>query len=298
MKKAETNLNNPQVEIWRDVVGLEKFYKVSNTGLVASKDRDGKDGRKRLKGRILAIAVNKKTGQTQVGMSVDGVVYKKEVSRIVAEAFIGEIPEGMEACHIDNDKGYNHLSNLQIMTAKKKVAKTIDHYCEPEKVNKSEITQELLREYFDYTDGDLLRKKRTGLVAKVGESASRLSNTNRKQISFAGCTIELNRAVFLYHHGILPDYVLPIDGNPLNCAIENLEAQTASEHAKETSRISNLPGGGQKEEFCKRGHPKTPENTGNNGCCKLCQQEYVLVNKEQIKARQKRWYQDRKKDNK
>ncbi len=32
-------------EIWRDVVGLEKFYRVSNTGLVASKDRDGKDGR-------------------------------------------------------------------------------------------------------------------------------------------------------------------------------------------------------------------------------------------------------------
>ena len=107
-------------EIWRDVVELsEKFYRVSNSGLVASKNRDGKDGRKRLRGRILAITRNKKTGQTQVCMCVDGVKDKKEVSRIVAEAFIGEIPDGMEVCHIDCDNGNNRLDNLQVLTSNK-----------------------------------------------------------------------------------------------------------------------------------------------------------------------------------
>lgn len=295
----ERNRNNlpmehTENEIWRDVVGLEKFYRVSNTGLVASKNRDGKDGRKRLTGRILTISRNKKTGQTQVCMSVDGVRYKKEVSRIVVEAFIGEIPDGMEACHIDCDNGNNHLINLQILTQKKKVAKTLDHYCEPEHVNKSEITRKLLREYFEYVDGDLIRKKRTGLVCKIGESSSHLANSSRKQVTFAGCTLELNRAVYLYHHGVLPDYVLSRDGNTLNCSIENLEAQTASERAKLTSRVSNLPGGGQKKEFCLKGHPKTPDNTESDGRCRLCIQDYLLRKKVQIKARRKVWYQNRK----
>jgi hypothetical protein len=281
-------------EIWRDVVGLEKFYRVSNTGLVASKNRDGKDGRKRLTGRILAITRSKKTGQTQVCMSVDGVRYKKEVSRIVAEAFIGEIPDGMEACHIDCDNGNNYLDNLQILTPKMKVTKTLKHYCEPEHIKKSEITQDLLCAYFDYVDGNLIRKKRTSLVCKIGEPSSCLSNSNRKQVTFAGCTLELNRAVYLYHYGVVPDYVLPRDGNALNCSIENLEAQSASERAKLANRVGNLPGGGQKKEFCQKGHPKTLDNTEADGRCRLCRQDYVVKNKEQIKSRQKLWYQNRK----
>jgi HNH endonuclease/NUMOD4 motif len=287
-------MDNIGNEIWRDVVGLEKFYRVSNTGLVASKNRDGKDGRKRLMGRILSITRNKKTGQTQVCMSVDGVRYKKEVSLIVAEAFIGEIPDGMEVCHIDCDKGNNHLDNLQILTRKKKARKTLNHYCEPEHVNKSEITQDLLREYFDYVDGELIRKKRTSLVCKIGEPSSYLANSCRKQVTFAGCTLELNRAVYLYHYGVLPDYVLPKDGNTLNCSIENLEAQSASERAKLTNRVGNLPGGGQKKDFCQKGHPKTPDNSEADGRCRLCRQDYVFKKKEQIKARQKLWYQNRK----
>jgi hypothetical protein len=108
------------------------------------------------------------------------------------------------------------------MTPKKKVEKTLNHYCEPELVDKLEITQDLLREYLDYVDGDLIRKKRTSLLCNIGESSSYLSNPDRKQVSFAGCTLELNRAVYLYHFGFLPDYVLPRDGNALNCSIENL----------------------------------------------------------------------------
>ena len=143
-------------------------------------------------------------------------------------------------------------------------------------------------------DGDLIRKKRTSLICKIGEQSSYLSNSNRKQVKFAGCTLELNRAVYLYHYGVLPDYVLPRDGNALNCSIENLEPQSGSERAIQTNRVGNLPGGGQKKEFCQKGHPKTPDNTEAGGRCRLCRQHYVVKNKEQIKARQKLWYQNRK----
>jgi hypothetical protein len=236
-------------EEWRDVPKLEKFYSVSNTGMVASKNRDGKDGRKRLKGRILKITVHNKTGQTQVCMSVDGVKYKKEVSRIVASAFLGECPEGLEVCHIDCNSQNNHLSNLAHMPPKQKVAKTLGHYCEPETVVKASVTQKLLQEYFRYENGNLIRIKRTGLVAKLGKAAGfrriRGGETAGQVVRFAKCTLELNRAIFLFHSGTMPDYVLHKDGDFNNCRWENLEACTASEWAKRSNRIKNITESGQ-----------------------------------------------------
>jgi hypothetical protein len=269
-------LEEIEQEEWRDVVGLEKYYKVSNTGLVASKDRTKKEHGRKLKGRVLAINVNRRTGQTQVTMSVHNVRYKKEPSRLVAEAFIGPVPEGFEVCHKDCDHANNRLSNLAFMRPTEKVDKTLTHYCDREPVNKSEITQSLLKEYFEYIeDGYLIRRKRTSLSVNVGErgQASRVTDKNgvgARQLNFANCTIELNRAIYLYHHNSLPDYVLPIDGNRLNTRIENLKACTASEYAIFIGRKKNLPNKGEKKAFCINGHKRIPENLETDGHCKLC----------------------------
>lgn len=40
----------------------------------------------------------------------------KYVHRLVYEAFIGDIPEGMTVDHEDGNKQNNHVSNLQIMS--------------------------------------------------------------------------------------------------------------------------------------------------------------------------------------
>lgn len=281
-------------EIWRDVVGLEKFYRVSNTGLVASKDRDGKDGRRRLKGRVLAITLHSKSGQTQVCMCVDGVRTQKEVSNIVAAAFIGECPEGTHACHIDSNKQNNRLDNLAYMPIKKKVEKALSHYCETSKVTKNQVTQSMLREYFEYKDGDLIRKKRTGFCTEIGEFASCKGNGQRKQISFGGCTLELNRAVYLYHYGILPHSVMPKDGDLSNCNIENLMSVSASDIAK-SAWLTKREKGIDKQKVCKNGHIKSPENTDSHGRCKMCRETYLKENNEMVKAKSKRWYEKRMK---
>src|SRR5699024_6464865 len=38
------------------------------------------------------------------------------VHRLVLEAFVGPCPDGMEACHWDDDKTNNHVSNLRWAT--------------------------------------------------------------------------------------------------------------------------------------------------------------------------------------
>ena len=49
--------------------------------------------------------------------------FNTSVHRMVAECYIGEIPEGYVADHIDGNKVNNHLSNLQIISAEENINK-------------------------------------------------------------------------------------------------------------------------------------------------------------------------------
>ena len=51
-----------------------------------------------------------------VGLSRDGVMYTRRVHRLVAKAFLGECPEGMEVCHNDGNSQRNHATNLRYDT--------------------------------------------------------------------------------------------------------------------------------------------------------------------------------------
>ena len=50
--------------------------------------------------------------------SIDGKRYKKSIHRLVYEAFVGPIPEGLEINHKDEVKSNNNLSNLESLTKK------------------------------------------------------------------------------------------------------------------------------------------------------------------------------------
>lgn len=67
--------------------------------------------------RMLKIQKNSKTGYCQVliGHGVHGTK-RRYVHRLVAEAFIGIIPDGYEIDHIDTVRDNNHVSNLRIVT--------------------------------------------------------------------------------------------------------------------------------------------------------------------------------------
>lgn len=102
-------------ERWLPAKGYEGFYEVSNYGRVKSLERvvpHARWGQRRLSGRILKDCANG-TGHRFVSLWKDKTRSKKYVHRLVLEAFVGDAPEGHEACHIDDLPANNHLSNLR-----------------------------------------------------------------------------------------------------------------------------------------------------------------------------------------
>lgn len=88
-------------EEWRDVVGCEGFYEISDLGNVRRKETR----------RQLKQSVDWK-GYLKVGLSVGGKQKNKKIHRMLAEAFIPN-PEGFPLVrHLDDVKQNNSLDNL------------------------------------------------------------------------------------------------------------------------------------------------------------------------------------------
>jgi len=100
-------------EVWRDVVGFEGFYQVSDQGRVKSLPRVVSmiDGRTyKYAGKEQKIS-NK--NYSSVCLNRDGKEITRSVHRLVLEAFVGSCPEGMECCHNDGNQQNNALLNLR-----------------------------------------------------------------------------------------------------------------------------------------------------------------------------------------
>ena len=66
-------------------------------------------------GRVLVQSKNPK-GYKMLVLSKDGITKTKLIHRLMYEAFIGDIPEGMQINHIDGDKTNNNINNLEAIT--------------------------------------------------------------------------------------------------------------------------------------------------------------------------------------
>ena len=106
------------MEIWKDVVGYEGYYQVSNFGNIRSVDRVIYSdklhiGTKReLKGKMLKPYVNSH-GYLALTLTKNGNEKLLRVHRIVAEAFIKNPNNYDQVNHIDGDKTNNKIENLE-----------------------------------------------------------------------------------------------------------------------------------------------------------------------------------------
>jgi len=103
-------------EIWRPVVGLEEYFKISNLGRI-----------KRIKAHCYSINQKKiivremdkilkptlDRGYLKINLSLNGKRCLKYIHRLVAEAFIPNPNNYKEVNHIDSNPTNNHIDNLE-----------------------------------------------------------------------------------------------------------------------------------------------------------------------------------------
>lgn len=107
------------IEFWRDIQGFEGLYQVSSLGRVKSLERITPQ-KHHIKERILN-QIKVTGGYLNVNLCKDGKLKRFQVHRLVYQTFVGEIPEGMQVNHIDEDKTNNRVDNLNLMTPKENV---------------------------------------------------------------------------------------------------------------------------------------------------------------------------------
>lgn len=93
-------------EIWKPVVGLENYYRVSNLGAVFSIRSN----------KVLKPVTT--MGYPRLSLSIDGKRFDRHVHRLVLEAFRGPPPLGFECAHLNGDRSDARLVNLRWVSRK------------------------------------------------------------------------------------------------------------------------------------------------------------------------------------
>lgn len=114
--------NFDEQEEWRDVVGYEGLYQVSNLGNIKSLSRyirtsDKLGGIRKKKESLLSFDVCK-NGYLRVNLSNNYSTKHFLVHRLVAEAFLPNTQNAPQVNHKDEDKTNNRVSNLEWCDAK------------------------------------------------------------------------------------------------------------------------------------------------------------------------------------
>lgn len=104
------------IEEWKDIIGYEKLYQVSNLGNIKSL--------KYSKSKLLKGSVNN-YGYIQVNLCKDGIVKSFKIHQLVAVHFLNHIINGYEKVvnHIDFNKLNNIVTNLEIVTPRENTNK-------------------------------------------------------------------------------------------------------------------------------------------------------------------------------
>lgn len=99
-------------EVWKPIPGYEGYYSVSDQGRVYTHHRD----------KIMAPAAAAQKGYPMVRLCREGRQKKFYVHALVALAFIGPRPKGLQVMHLDDVPANNCAGNLRYGTQRENLA--------------------------------------------------------------------------------------------------------------------------------------------------------------------------------
>ena len=105
------------MEEWRDVVGFEGIYRISNFGQVQTIKT----------GKIKEQTISKTDNRPYLSLWKNNKIKVCKPHKLVMEAFVSLRPEGLECCHNDGNPQNNHWSNLRWDTPKNNHADKVKH---------------------------------------------------------------------------------------------------------------------------------------------------------------------------
>lgn len=109
-----------EVEKWKEVVGYEGLYLISNFGRMYSVRSS----------KIMKTPIHKVKGYYYVSLTdINSKVRVAFIHVLVTEAFIGKRPEGKLVGHIDQNKLNNYVGNLEYCTSAKNIQDAAEFHC-------------------------------------------------------------------------------------------------------------------------------------------------------------------------
>lgn len=115
------------MEIWKDILGYEGYYQVSNLGNVKSLDRVRETlptAKKQFKtfneGRVL-IPKESNRGYLRYALTKEGKTKYLSAHRLVAQSFIPNIKDKPDVNHINGIKTDNRIENLEWCTGSENI---------------------------------------------------------------------------------------------------------------------------------------------------------------------------------
>ena len=85
-------------------------------------------------------------GRLVTGLSVNGVVHRRQVHQLVYEAFIGPIENGMTIDHVDENRLNNHWTNLEQVTRSENVIRYWNNHPIPREHLPQEMVEKICEE--------------------------------------------------------------------------------------------------------------------------------------------------------